>query len=174
MTSDFLLGLSSVKSYDTTLRSVCDYTCLSNISVMHIRNSKHINEKKHISLNHFFESGAFKNFSFYLHILYDIYVEYKLDKEKGICAESIIKNRRSQDFKDEAKFLSDCGYRVINKTDAFSLFLQRAANEVSEAFRDWSEELNNLYNSSNWENFKNKFTVEKEVLANGKYNPPKE
>ncbi|MDE6592598.1 MAG: helix-turn-helix domain-containing protein [Oscillospiraceae bacterium] len=156
VTSDFLLGLSSVKSYNTTLRGVCEYTGLSNISVMHIRNSKHINEKKHVALNHFFESSSFKEFSFYLHILDDIYVEYKSDKEKGICAESVINSCFSKDFDDAQKLLSDCGYRVINKAEAFSIFLQRAANEVREAFHNWSEEINNLYYSADWKDW-NKF-----------------
>lgn len=45
VSSDYLLGLSNVKSTDTNIKSICDYTGLSEIAINNLHNSTQTNRE---------------------------------------------------------------------------------------------------------------------------------
>lgn len=186
--SDYLLGLSSVESYDTELQAVCDYTGLSEEAVSELNlafdstnqpEAMNLEENEYVTeliktLSWLISEQHIHEIIYHL-LLVKYYSQNYVLLYEDMCTNGFFeinhKNERSQGIKKNIDMklidlfkLQEIGEDIDKELDKISKLQEIEKNIDFERYRlnKYTEKLLNY------------FDQREQVLNNGKHNPPKE
>lgn len=160
--SDYLLGLSSVESYDTDLQAVCQYTGLSEKAIKNLNMNFSTIPELSIMASEFIAVGGL-----WIFILKLSQFSGYSKQWKDQCINDIVNNGESSYYSDEAKEISkECDFCKMIAVDALTKYI--------EIFDYRFEEKRLVTPEHTFENLKKKVLAEMEAEQRGKHNPSEE